>query len=95
MSYADQQLTCVECAQPVASTADEQAYFAERGYTNAPSGDTPMPPGGAPRAALLAGTPGVEAVALAAVAAGLVASASCSTRFAPPAVSQSWRGGGP
>ena len=36
MSYRDRQLTCVECGQPFTDTADDQAYRAERGYTNEP-----------------------------------------------------------
>ena len=36
MSYTDQELTCVECGQPFTDTAADQAYRAERGFTNAP-----------------------------------------------------------
>jgi CxxC-x17-CxxC domain-containing protein len=36
MSYQDQQLTCAECGRPFTDTADDQAFRAERGYTNAP-----------------------------------------------------------
>jgi CxxC-x17-CxxC domain-containing protein len=36
MSYQDRQLTCVECGQPFTFTADDQAYHAERGFTNDP-----------------------------------------------------------
>ena len=36
MSYQDQQLTCAECGNPFTDTADDQAFRAERGYTNTP-----------------------------------------------------------
>jgi len=36
MSYQDRQLTCVECGQPFTFTAEDQAYHAERGFTNEP-----------------------------------------------------------
>ena len=36
MSFQDQQLTCADCGQPFTDTADDQAFRAERGYTNAP-----------------------------------------------------------
>lgn len=36
MSYQDREMTCVECGQPFTFTADDQAYQAERGYTNDP-----------------------------------------------------------
>jgi CxxC-x17-CxxC domain-containing protein len=36
MSYQDQQLTCAECGRTFTDTADDQAFRAERGYTNAP-----------------------------------------------------------
>ena len=36
MSYQNQQLTCAECGRPFTDTADDQAFRAERGYTNAP-----------------------------------------------------------
>jgi CxxC-x17-CxxC domain-containing protein len=36
MSYRDQQLTCAECGRPFTDTADDQAFRAERGYTNTP-----------------------------------------------------------
>ena len=36
MSYEDRTLTCVDCAQPFTFSADDQAYHAEKGYTNEP-----------------------------------------------------------
>lgn len=36
MSYQDRQLTCAECGQPFTDTADDQAFRADRGYTNEP-----------------------------------------------------------
>ncbi|HXI19013.1 MAG TPA: CxxC-x17-CxxC domain-containing protein [Chloroflexota bacterium] len=36
MSYQDRELACVECGQPFTFTADDQAYQAERGFTNDP-----------------------------------------------------------
>ena len=36
MSYQDRELTCVECGKPFTFTADDQAYQAERGFTNDP-----------------------------------------------------------
>ena len=35
-TYQDQQLTCAECGREFTDTADDQAYRAERGYTNTP-----------------------------------------------------------
>ena len=36
MSYADKELTCSNCGSSFTFTADEQALFATRGYTNEP-----------------------------------------------------------
>src|SRR5207249_9242544 len=36
MSFQDRQLTCVECGQPFTDTADDQAFRADRGFTNEP-----------------------------------------------------------
>lgn len=36
MSYEDRTLTCVDCAQGFTFSADDQAYHAEKGYTNEP-----------------------------------------------------------
>lgn len=36
MSYQDRELTCVECGKPFTFTADDQAYQADRGFTNDP-----------------------------------------------------------
>lgn len=36
MSYQDRQLTCVECGQEFTFSAKDQAYHAERGFTNEP-----------------------------------------------------------
>ena len=36
MSYQDQTLSCAECGQPFTFSADDQAYHAQKGYTNQP-----------------------------------------------------------
>lgn len=36
MSYQDKTLTCVDCGAPFAFTANEQAFYADRGFTNEP-----------------------------------------------------------
>ena len=36
MSYQDKTLTCVECGTEFPFTANEQAFYAERGFTNEP-----------------------------------------------------------
>ena len=36
MNYQDRTLTCVECGVGFTFTADDQAYHAEKGYTNEP-----------------------------------------------------------
>ena len=36
MAYQDRTLTCVECGQPFTFSADDQAYHAQKGYTNEP-----------------------------------------------------------
>lgn len=36
MSYQDRELTCVECGQPFTFTGEDQAYHAQRGFTNDP-----------------------------------------------------------
>ena len=36
MSFQDRQLTCADCGQPFTFSADDQAYHAERGFTNEP-----------------------------------------------------------
>ena len=36
MSYQDRTLTCQDCGQPFNFTAEDQAYHAEKGYTNEP-----------------------------------------------------------
>ena len=36
MTYTDRTLTCAECGDPFTFSADDQAYHAEKGYTNEP-----------------------------------------------------------
>ena len=36
MSYQDRTLTCQDCGQSFTFSADDQAYHAEKGYTNEP-----------------------------------------------------------
>jgi CxxC-x17-CxxC domain-containing protein len=36
MMYEDRTLSCTECAQSFTFSADDQAYHAEKGYTNEP-----------------------------------------------------------
>ena len=36
MAYEDRNLTCQDCSQTFVFSADDQAYHAERGYTNEP-----------------------------------------------------------
>ena len=36
VSYQDKTLTCADCGQPFTHSADDQQYFAEKGYTNEP-----------------------------------------------------------
>ena len=36
MSFQDRQLTCVECGQSFTFSAEDQAYHAQKGYTNDP-----------------------------------------------------------
>lgn len=36
MSYQDKTITCVECGQPFTFSAEDQAYHAQKGYTNEP-----------------------------------------------------------
>jgi CxxC-x17-CxxC domain-containing protein len=36
MSYQDRTLTCQDCGQPFTFSAEDQAYHAEKGYTNEP-----------------------------------------------------------
>ncbi len=36
MNYEDRTLSCVECGQSFTFSADDQAYHADRGYTNEP-----------------------------------------------------------
>jgi CxxC-x17-CxxC domain-containing protein len=36
MSYQDKTLTCVDCGAEFVFTANEQAFYAERGFTNEP-----------------------------------------------------------
>ena len=36
MSYTDRTLTCADCGNGFTFTADDQAYHAERGFTNEP-----------------------------------------------------------
>ncbi len=36
MTYADRILPCTECGQSFTFSADDQAYHAEKGYTNEP-----------------------------------------------------------
>src|SRR5918912_4418113 len=36
MSYQDKRLTCVDCGTQFAFTANEQAFYAERGFANEP-----------------------------------------------------------
>ena len=37
MSYADKPLTCRDCGQAFVFTTGEQEFFAQKGFTNAPS----------------------------------------------------------
>jgi CxxC-x17-CxxC domain-containing protein len=37
MSYADKTLTCRDCGSPFTFTEGEQAFFAQKGFTNEPS----------------------------------------------------------
>ncbi len=36
MSYQDRTLNCVDCGQPFTFSAEDQAYHAEKGYSNDP-----------------------------------------------------------
>lgn len=36
MSYQDKYLNCVDCGQQFSFTANEQAFYADRGFTNEP-----------------------------------------------------------
>ncbi len=36
MSYQDKTITCVDCGTPFVFTANEQAFYADRGFTNEP-----------------------------------------------------------
>ncbi len=36
MNYEDKTLTCVDCSQPFTFSADDQAYHAQKGFTNEP-----------------------------------------------------------
>ena len=36
MSYEDRTLNCQECGQPFTFSAEDQAYHADKGYTNEP-----------------------------------------------------------
>ena len=36
MAYEDRTLSCVECGQSFTFSADDQAYHADKGYTNEP-----------------------------------------------------------
>ncbi len=36
MSYQDKQLQCADCGTPFTFTAQEQEFFASKGYTNEP-----------------------------------------------------------
>jgi CxxC-x17-CxxC domain-containing protein len=36
VAYTDRTLTCVECGAPFTFSADDQAYHAEKGFTNEP-----------------------------------------------------------
>ncbi len=36
MSYEDKTLTCADCGQPFTHSAEDQAYYAQKGYTNEP-----------------------------------------------------------
>ena len=36
MSYEDKTLTCQDCGQPFTFSADDQSFYAEKGYTNEP-----------------------------------------------------------
>ena len=36
MNYTDKQLACVDCGSTFVFTADEQSFFAEKGYSNEP-----------------------------------------------------------
>ncbi|MBI4340122.1 MAG: zinc-ribbon domain containing protein [Chloroflexi bacterium] len=36
MQYKDRTLTCQECGKPFTFSADDQAYHAEKGFTNEP-----------------------------------------------------------
>ncbi len=37
MNYQDQTLTCRDCTKPFVFTARDQEFFAEKGFTNAPT----------------------------------------------------------
>ncbi len=37
MTYQDQTLTCRDCGKPFVFTARDQEFFAEKGFTNAPT----------------------------------------------------------
>jgi len=36
VSYQDRELTCVDCGQPFTFSAEDQAYHAQKGFTNEP-----------------------------------------------------------
>ncbi len=36
MSYQERVITCQDCGQPFTFSAEDQAYFAQKGYTNEP-----------------------------------------------------------
>jgi CxxC-x17-CxxC domain-containing protein len=36
VAYQDKTLTCQECGQPFTFSAEDQAYYAQRGYSNEP-----------------------------------------------------------
>ncbi|MCL5026759.1 MAG: zinc-ribbon domain containing protein [Chloroflexi bacterium] len=36
MSYQDKTLTCADCGQPFTFSGEDQAYYAQKGYTNEP-----------------------------------------------------------
>jgi len=36
MNYDDKTLTCLDCGQPFTFSADDQAFHAEKGFTNEP-----------------------------------------------------------
>ncbi len=36
MNYEDKTLTCLDCGQPFTFSADDQAYHAQKGFTNEP-----------------------------------------------------------